>query len=104
MHVRLWEFVVRPDAVSAFVERYGPNGPWVAYFAAYDGYLGTELLSDASDGTRFLTVDRWDRADSYDRVDTGAEAWRMLDAAGEELTERETFLGAFDTVPGDARR
>lgn len=103
MHVRIWEYSVLPDAVAAFAELYGPAGRWVEHFSAYDGFLGTELLTDASDATRFVTIDRWGRADAYHRVDTGAEAWRALDDEGGSLTERETFLGAFDAVPDDAR-
>lgn len=98
MHVRIWEFVVRPDALRAFVALYGPGGAWVEHFSLHDGYLGTELLADPSDAARFVTIDRWDRAASYDRVDTDAGAWRALDDAGEALTDRETFLGAFDVV------
>ncbi len=103
MHVRIWEYVVRPDAVDAFPELYGPAGRWVEHFSAYDGFLGTELLTDASDATRFVTIDRWERADAYHRVDTDAEAWRALDDEGGSLTEREAFLGAFDAVLDDAR-
>jgi len=83
VHVRIWEYVVRSSAVAAFAELYGPGGRWVQHFSAYDGFLATELLTDASDATRFVTIDRWEWADAYDRVDTGAEAWRALDDEGE---------------------
>ena len=99
MHVRIWEFLVRADAIDAFVELYGPSGRWTDLFSRVGGYLGTELLADAGDPSRYLTLDRWDSSTSYARLDTSTEEWRSLDAEGERLTERETFLGAFDTAP-----
>jgi hypothetical protein len=101
VHVRVWEFVVRSDAVAAFVDLYGPGGRWAELFSTYDGYLGTELLADAGDPVRYVTLDRWSDAASSAAVDTTAGAWRALDLEGERLTERETFVGAFDIVPGD---
>ena len=101
MYVRLWEFEVRPDAVDAFVALYGPNGGWVELFSRCEGYLGTELLRDGARPARFVTVDRWRDARAYDAVDTGSAAWRALDAEGEALTERETFLGAFEDEAAD---
>ena len=97
MYVRVWEFAVRPDAADAFAARYGPSGGWAELFSRYDGYLGTELLRDGRDPTRFLTIDRWRDARSYAAVDTASDAWRALDVEGEAMTERETFLGAFET-------
>ena len=101
MYVRVWEFVVRSDAVDAFVALYGPRGGWVELFRRVEGYLGTELLRDERDPHRFVTVDRWTDASAYDGVDTGSDAWRALDAEGEALTEREIFLGAFETMPAE---
>jgi heme-degrading monooxygenase HmoA len=101
VYIRLWEFVVRSDAVDAFVALYGPHGGWVELFSRSEGYLGTELLRAERDPNRFVTVDRWTGASAYDGVDTGSDAWRALDVEGEALTERETFLGAFETMPGE---
>ena len=101
MYVRLWEFVVRTDAVDAFARLYGPSGGWAELFSRSEGYLGTDLLHDETDPTRFVSVDRWRDRPAYDGVDTGSDAWRALDAEGETMTERETFLGAFDSERAD---
>ena len=92
---------MRPDAVEAFVTLYGPTGAWVEHFSRFDGYVGTELFRDEDDELRFVAVDRWSAERAYALVDTGSDAWRALDAEGEALTVRETFLGAFETVPDD---
>ena len=105
MYLRVWEFVVRSEAVDAFVRLYGPAGPWVELFSRFDGFVETELLEDVSDPRRFVTVDRWSGEAAYLEMEAASgDAWRALDAEGEALTDRETFLGAFETNDGERAR
>jgi hypothetical protein len=41
MYVILWEFVVPPEKVGAFVAAYKTDGAWAKLFAQAEGYLGT---------------------------------------------------------------
>jgi heme-degrading monooxygenase HmoA len=98
MYVILWEFIVRPEKVEAFVAAYGSDGTWVQLFAQADGYLGTELLSsaDSSQQQVFITVDRWQTVGHFARFETQFDTqYRTLDTHLEELTLKERKLGAF---------
>ena len=59
MYVIVWEFVVRPEKVDAFVAADKSDGAWAKLFAKADGYIGTELLrsTDNSQGTTFVNID-----------------------------------------------
>jgi hypothetical protein len=98
MYVILWEFVVGPEKVNAFVAAYKSDGPWAQLFAQSDVYLGTELLShtDANQEPAFLTIDRWKTAEDFTRFQKqfGSE-YRALDTQLEGLTLRERKLGTF---------
>lgn len=98
MYVIVWEFLVRPDKVAAFIAAYRSDGTWAKLFARADGYIETELLRalDADNGPRFVTVDRWRAEDDFVRFQQkfGAE-YRILDTQLEGLTLSERKLGAF---------
>lgn len=99
----VWEFEVRSDVVPEFERLYGPNGGWVALFREAPAYLGTELLREATDTPRYLTIDRWQSREAYDAFrQARADRYGELDAAGEHLTTAERFVGAFlaRTGPG----
>jgi heme-degrading monooxygenase HmoA len=92
----VWEFRVRPGAVSDFESHYGPAGTWVSLFRRSKGYLGTALLRDDEDPTRYLTLDRWDDEASYLQFQHDhAAAYASLDAACAGLTTEERPLGHF---------
>jgi heme-degrading monooxygenase HmoA len=69
MYVILWEFVIRPEKVDAFVAAYKSDGAWAQLFAQAEGYLGTDLLSstDSDQCMTFLTIDRWKTAEDFTR-------------------------------------
>jgi heme-degrading monooxygenase HmoA len=50
---------------AAFEGAYGPDGDWARFFAAGDGYIGTELLRDVETPSRYLVIDRWESAEQY---------------------------------------
>ena len=96
MYVIVWEFVARPGREAGFERAYGPRGPWAAFFAGADGYPGTELWCGEG---RWMTVDRWDGEDAYERFRASRlPEYEALDREMEELTAKETRLGAFTAL------
>jgi heme-degrading monooxygenase HmoA len=93
----LWQFDTTEARAAPFVEAYGPNGAWVAFFRQAPGYLGTELFSCVSSPLRFLTLDRWETRAAYEafRRERSTE-YSALDAACEGLTAAERFLTAWE--------
>ena len=102
MHGLVYEYQVDPARVAGFEEMYGPDGQWVRFFRSGAGYLGTELLRDATRPGRYLVIDRWvsaeaaagflaKRGEEYER--------RSRDTAQPYL--REVRLGAFDAIAVD---
>ena len=84
--------------VEDFRFQYGADGPWVAPFRRAPGYVGTQLLQDRGDSTRFLTIDSWETAAHHAsfRERFGRE-FVEFDTRFEALTESETHLGDFET-------
>jgi heme-degrading monooxygenase HmoA len=95
----VWEFRAREGGEGEFEAAYGPDGAWAALFSRAPGYLGTELLRDAADPGRYLTVDRWETLEAYEAFRSTFEAeYRTLDEQCEGLTDAETLVGRFDAV------
>jgi heme-degrading monooxygenase HmoA len=92
----VWEFVVKPEALDAFVEGYGQQGAWARLFARHAGFQGTTLLRDAQDPHRFLTVDRWDTHAEFERMKAASgDEYARLDGRFAALTETEREIGVF---------
>jgi heme-degrading monooxygenase HmoA len=100
VYVVLWRFRPRVGQESEFERAYRSCGEWAQLFRRGDGYLGTELLRRSDDSTEYLTLDRWTSRAAYEafRARWSSEI-RRLDHRLEELTEEETFLGAFEAFP-----
>ena len=97
----LWEFRPRPGMDREFEIAYGPGGEWAALFEKGDGYLGTQLLRDLLDSSRYLTLDRWVSQEAFETFRRlYADAYEALDRRLEELTSHEAALGSFETVEG----
>jgi heme-degrading monooxygenase HmoA len=98
MYVILWEFVVPPEKVDAFIAAYKDDGAWAKLFAQAEGYAGTELLcsTEADQEPTFLTIDRWNSAEDFTRFrkQFGTQ-YRTLDTQLQVLTVRERKLGMF---------
>jgi heme-degrading monooxygenase HmoA len=95
----VWSYRVSAEDVEEFIRLYGPDGAWVALFRQGEGYLGTDLLRDATDAGRFVTIDRWVSELAFDRFrETFAEEYQQLDREGEVLTIEELPLGEFHEV------
>jgi heme-degrading monooxygenase HmoA len=103
-YVTLWAFSVEPSKQAEFEARYGADGSWVQLFRRADGYLGTELLRDRADATRYLTVDRWQSAEAWRAFQARfAAEYARLDRECEALTTRESPLGEYEAAGGAAR-
>jgi|SRR5947209_14019678 len=95
-YVIVWEFLVRQDRVTEFVEKYGPEGAWARFFRSSAGYIRTELVRDVAADRRFLTLDYWQTEEEFKRFhEQNLEEYRRLDKEFEGLTETEVRLGAF---------
>ena len=95
-YVIVWEFRVRLDRVTEFVEKYGPEGAWARFFRGSAGYIRTELLKDVAADLRFFTLDYWQAEEDFNRFhEQNLAGYERLDEEFEGLTEKETRLGAF---------
>jgi heme-degrading monooxygenase HmoA len=100
VHLIVWEFRVRPGSEDSFEAMYGAGGPWVSLFSRDPGWAATELLRDAENPERYLTIDRWRSAQAYDRfLAATGEQYRRIDQAGEGMTLAERPVGRFDVDP-----
>ncbi len=95
----LWEFHVNPGSQLEFERVYGPGGDWAQLFRSGPGYVGTELIKDASNPNRYVTVDFWcSRADYETFRQQRAEEYQRVDQRCEQMTEKERALGTFERV------
>jgi heme-degrading monooxygenase HmoA len=96
MFVVVWQFEIAEEKVADFEAAYGPEGPWAELFRSSSDYYGTELLRDAYVQGNYLTIDRWASEEAFRafRRDHDAE-YEKLDRLCDDLTSRETRIGAF---------
>jgi heme-degrading monooxygenase HmoA len=86
------------EDAEAFERVYGPDGEWAAFFRGGEGYLGTELL--ASDGGRYLLIDRWASRAAYEAfLAAHGEEYERRSAETAALYVREEKVGEFETAP-----
>jgi quinol monooxygenase YgiN len=98
-YLALWEFQVKPAAISAFEATYGPGGAWAQLFHHSHDYLGTDLIRDLNHPARYLTIDRWTSREALNQFKHDHQsAYQELDQQCESLTEREFFLGEFESA------
>jgi heme-degrading monooxygenase HmoA len=102
MHGLVYEYQVDPAHVAGFEEVYGPDGQWARFFRSGAGYLGTELLRDATRSGRYLVIDRWVSAEAAARFRAErAKEYQRRSRDTAQLYLREVRLGAFDVVAAD---
>jgi heme-degrading monooxygenase HmoA len=96
MFVVVWEFTVNPAHRADFDRAYGPDGDWARLFRRCEGYVATELLRDAEQSERCLTLDYWRLPDHYVAgMAKVAADYLALDARGAGYTVSERRLGNF---------
>lgn len=95
----IWEFRVRPGKEAEFENHYSDQGTWAKFFRQDPGYHGTQLVRDAADPHRYVTIDAWDDESAYGafRV-TYREQYNAIDKQMEALTESEKRIGVFQVV------
>jgi heme-degrading monooxygenase HmoA len=81
---------------DAFEAVYGSGGEWARFFAAGDGYRGTELLRA---GERYLLIDRWSSRAAYEAFLAGhADEYARRSEQARALWRREEDVGRFETA------
>jgi heme-degrading monooxygenase HmoA len=104
MVVILWEYQVKAERVAVFEQIYAANGAWAALFRKAEGYLATELLRDAKDSLRYITIDYWDSTDHYELfLSQWKTEYEALDAQCEGLTEKEFLFGKWESIASETR-
>ena len=94
----IWEYIVKDKHIATFERTYGPEGDWVQLFKKADGYMTTDLHQDIANPNRFVTVDFWATKDDRDNFRKQfSEDFEILDARCESYTDREQFMGDFNT-------
>jgi heme-degrading monooxygenase HmoA len=89
-------YEVDTGAHDAFHSVYGSDGEWARFFAAGEGYLGTELLRS---GDRYLLIDRWTSRAAYEAfLAAHADEYARRNEAARPLWRREEDVGRFDTA------
>lgn len=95
----IWEYLVRPEAVSEFERTYGPEGLWADLFRRHSGYLRTELHRDLRRPGRYVTIDYWRSREACDAFrQEFASEFESLDKRCDLFTENETYLGEFSPL------
>jgi len=99
MFIILWEYLVKPDRQAEFETAYDRDGPWADLFRNGSGYIGTELIHDSKNPSRYITIDRWESAELHENF---LHRWRnkyeALDSYCAEMAESETRIGSFESV------
>jgi heme-degrading monooxygenase HmoA len=93
----IWEFIARADRLEEFERHYASSGAWAELFRKGAGYRGTQLLRDADNPRRYLSIDSWETAGNQ-RVwrERFAAQYEELDRACEAFTESERNIGIFE--------
>ena len=100
-YVIIWEFQVREGMEARFEQAYGTRGLWAQFFAAGQGYLGTELIRDAENQQRYVTLDFWTSRAAYRSFrDENLQRYAEIDRECEAMTTREIEIGGWERVPG----
>ena len=84
---------------GGFEPVYGPEGEWAEFFRSGPGYIGTELLRDVEQPTRYLVVDRWESREAYNDFAAANrdEYLRRVDDTAFRY-EQELRLGTYESV------
>ena len=99
MFLALWEYEVKSGCEERFESAYGPGGDWARLFRSDSNYRATRLLGDPFRPAIYLTLDFWNSREAYEQsMTTHKGEYEMLDAAGEELTNKERRIGWYELV------
>ncbi len=98
-YVYIWEYIVKAEHADDFLRAYAPDGEWVKLFLGRPGYKKTELLRDSGNPLRFVTIDFWEDASSWQafRREKSKE-FESLDQKCETFTVSEKQIGLFEPI------
>ena len=103
MYVIIWKFAVKSGLERDFESVYGPEGTWAQFFRRGPGYIGTELLRDASAPGQYFTIDRWQTQAAFEGFQARfAAGYQAIYQECEALTESETKIGTFESVDSES--
>ena len=93
----VFSYEVRDTA--EFERVYGSEGEWAGFFRQGRGYIGTELLRDVEAPGRYLVIDRWESAETYNTfvAEHRDEYMRRVDDTAHNY-EQELRFGTFENV------
>jgi heme-degrading monooxygenase HmoA len=98
VYVIVWTYRVAHGSGAAFEALYDADGGWARLFRRSPAYVGTELLRDTADASRYLTIDRWHTRAAYEAFLRDArDDYAALDRQGDALTREEARLVAFES-------
>jgi len=96
MYVVIWQYKIKSDFRSRFVDLYGPEGEWIAWFKKSPDYLGTDLLQLNDTGDIYITIDRWKSKKLYEEFyNSDRASFGQIDRKGETFTSEEKLIGAY---------
>ena len=84
---------------EAFERTYGTGGEWTEFFRSARGFIGTELLRDVEQPSRYLVIDRWESSEAYNTFadENRDEYMRRVDDTRFHY-EQELRFGTFENV------
>jgi len=95
----IWEYHIKSEYLSEFINTYAPDGDWVKLFQKCPGYIKTELKSDTDDPHRFVTIDYWQSYSAFSSMkQTIGNEYEKLDKKCEKYTLSENHLGLFGII------
>ena len=93
----IWEYEVRPEKVIGFESNYASTGTWALFFQKSRAYRGTLLLRDPAVAHRYVTIDVWNDAASYEAFrEQHAAEYEKIDRICAEFTVSERKIGMFE--------
>jgi heme-degrading monooxygenase HmoA len=93
----IWEYEIKSELHTEFIEAYEPNGLWANLFSQCEGYIKTELKQEAGvHPTKFLTIDHWrSKNDFLAMKQAVSQDYHKLDKQCEAYTLSEKHIGFF---------
>ena len=97
MFTIVWAYRVPLDKQAGFEKLYSSHGDWAELFKKGKGYLGTKLIRSDILFENYATIDTWETKEDYEAFLTQwKDEYEKLDEQCQELTESESYLGAFE--------
>ena len=92
----IWEYEVKDEFRTDFIEAYNSNGLWVKLFRECEGHIETELKQDIDQPNRFITIDYWQSHSAFSAMkQTISDEYNKLDKRCEAYTLSENHIGFF---------